>query len=324
MTVPGSPPTARVAVVAGVGHCLPSRVVTNDELAARLDTTDEWIRTRCGIRERRVVEPGQTTADLATEAGRHALKSAGRDGVDLVVLATSTAGQRCPSTAPTVAARLGLGTVGAFDVDAVCSGFVYGLSVARNAILAGQADSVLLLGADVFSTLVDPDDRSTAFLFGDGAAGVVLRAGSPGDPGAVHVVDLGSDGELADLILAPDDGPLRMQGQAVYRQAISRMADATRGACDRTGWSPDSLDWFVGHQANQRILDSVASKLGIGPDRALSNVADVGNTAAASIPLMLSQAHDDGRLRAGHTVALAAFGGGATWGAATLTWPDLG
>lgn len=309
--------------MAGIGHCLPADVVTNDDLAARLDTSDEWIRTRSGIRERRVVTPGQTTSDLATEAGRHALKSAGRDGVDLVVLATSTPDHRCPSTAPTVAARLGLGTVPAFDVDAVCSGFLYGLSVARNAVVCGQAETVLLVGADTFSTLVDPDDRATAFLFGDGAAAVVLRAGETGEPGAVHELELGSDGSLSELIEAPSEAPLRMQGQAVYRQAVSRMTDTARSVVERTGWSVDSLDWFVGHQANQRILDAVANRLAIAPERALSNLATVGNTAAASIPLALSQAHDDGRFRAGERIALAAFGGGVTWGAATLTWPDL-
>lgn len=314
---------ARSASVAGIGHCLPPDVVTNHDLAARLDTSDEWIRTRSGIRERRILTPGQTTSDLATEAGRHALKSAGRDGVDLVVLATSTPDHRCPSTAPTVAARLGLGTVPAFDVDAVCSGFLYGLSVARNAVVCGQADTVLLVGADTFSTLVDPDDRTTAFLFGDGAAAVVLRAGEAGEPGTVHELELGSDGGLSELIEAPDDAPLRMQGQAVYRQAVSRMTDTARSVLERTGWSVESLDWFVGHQANQRILDAVANRLAIAPERALSNLATVGNTAAASIPLALSQAHDDGRFRAGERVALAAFGGGVTWGAATLTWPDL-
>ncbi|TCK27034.1 beta-ketoacyl-ACP synthase III [Pseudonocardia endophytica] len=314
---------ARAALVSGIGHCLPSDVVTNHDLAARLDTTDEWIRTRSGISERRVVAAGQATSDLATEAGRHALKSAGRDGVDLVVLATSTPDHRCPSTAPTVAARLGLGTVPAFDVDAVCSGFLYGLSVARNAVVAGQVESVLLVGADTYSTLVDPDDRTTAFLFGDGAAAVVLTAGDATRPGAVHEVELGSDGSLAELIEAPGGGPLRMQGQAVYRQAVSRMTDTARGVVERTGWTVESLDRFVGHQANQRILDAVATRLGIGADRALSNVATVGNTAAASIPLALSQAHDDGLLRPGERIALAAFGGGVTWGAATLTWPDL-
>lgn len=313
----------RSAVVAGVGHCLPARVVTNDELAGRLDTSDEWIRTRTGIRERRTAAPGQVTSDLATEAGRMALKSAGRDDVDLLVLATSTPDHRIPATAPAVAARIGLGPVPAFDVDAVCSGFLYGLSVARSMIVSGQSDSVLLIGADTYSSVVDPEDRATAFLFGDGAAAVVLRAGDATENGAVRTVELGSDGTLADLIQAPGREALQMQGQAVYRQAISRMTAVAADVCARTGWPPETLDWFVGHQANQRILDAVASKLGITPERALSNIAEVGNTAAASIPLLLCQAHDDGRLQPGHTIALAAFGGGATWGGATLTWPDL-
>lgn len=325
----------RAAVLSGIGAALPPRVVTNDELAAQLDTTDEWIRSRTGIVTRRVVEPGTATSDLAVEAGGRALRSAGVDAVDVVVLATSTPDHPCPSTAPTIASRLGLGHVTAFDINAVCSGFVYGLAVAAGMIVSGAARSVLLVAADTFSTLIDPTDRATAFLFGDGAGAVVLRAGEDTERGAVGPVELGSDGALADLILVPDGGSrapttthpeqihFTMQGQAVYRHAVARMAEATREVLDRAGWAVGDLDVLVGHQANVRILHAVASRLDLPVERALVHVDRVGNTAAASIPLALADGAARGLLCGGQKVALTAFGGGATWGAATLTWPDL-
>lgn len=325
----------RAAILSGIGSALPPRVVTNDELAAHLDTTDAWIRSRTGIVTRRLVDPGVATSDLAVEAGSRALRSAGVDAVDVVVLATSTPDHPCPSTAPTVASRLGLGHIAAFDMDAVCSGFVYGLSVAAAMIAAGTVDSVLLIGADTFSTLIDPTDRATAFLFGDGAGAVVLRAGEHTEQGAIGPVELGSDGALADLILVRDGGSrapahtgpdqmhFTMQGQAVYRHAVARMAEATRAVLARVGWAVEDLDLLVGHQANVRILQAVATRLGMPVERALVHVDRVGNTAAASIPLALADGVDRGLLRSGHRIALTAFGGGATWGATTLTWPDL-
>lgn len=325
----------RAAVLSGIGAALPPRVVTNVELAVGLDTTDEWIRSRTGIVTRRLVDPGVATSDLAIEAGARALRSAGVDAVDVVVLATSTPDHLCPSTAPTVASGLGLGHVTAFDINAVCSGFVYGLSVAAAMIVAGSARSVLLIGADTFSTLIDPTDRSTAFLFGDGAGAVVLRAGEDTEQGAVGQVELGSDGALADLILVPDGGSrapaithpdqihFTMQGQAVYRHAVARMAEATRDVLAHAGWAVEDLDLLVGHQANVRILHAVAARLGLPTDRALVHVDRVGNTAAASIPLALADGVDRGLLRSGHRIAMTAFGGGATWGAATLVWPEL-
>lgn len=325
----------RAAVLSGIGSALPPRVVTNDELAAHLDTTDAWIRSRTGIVTRRLVDPGVATSDLAVEAGARALRSAGVDAVDVVVLATSTPDHPCPSTAPTVASRLGLGHVAAFDMNAVCSGFVYGLSVAAAMIAAGTVNSVLLIGADTFSTLIDPTDRATAFLFGDGAGAVVLRAGEHTEQGAIGPVELGSDGALADLILVRDGGSrapastgpdqmhFTMQGQAVYRHAVARMAEATRAVLARVGWAVEDLDLLVGHQANVRILQAVATRLGMPVERALVHVDRVGNTAAASIPLALTDGVERGLLRSGHRIALTAFGGGATWGATTLTWPDL-
>lgn len=328
----------RAPRLTGLGHALPARVVTNDDLARTLDTSDEWIRTRSGIATRHHVDPGTATSDLAAEAGARALKAdlhtGGTGEVDLVVLATTTPDRTCPATAPLVAHRLGLGTVPAFDVNAVCSGFLYGLSTASAMITAGAADSVLLVAADTFSTIVDPTDRRTAFLFGDGAGAVVLRAGGARTAQApsVHDIVLGSDGGQEDLIITPGGGSrepgsderwFTMQGQAVYRQAVDRMTRSTREILDRTGWAVDEVDRFVGHQANRRILDAVAHRLGVPADRVVANLDRVGNTAAASIPVALSDAHDRGILRPGDKVVLTAFGGGATWGAATLTWPDL-
>jgi 3-oxoacyl-[acyl-carrier-protein] synthase III len=316
--------TKPCAVIAGIGHALPTTIVTNDDLAARLDTTDEWIRTRSGIRQRHIATPDVGTADLAVEAGAHALKSAAVDAVDLVILATSTPDRPCPATAPAVMSRLGLGRIPAFDMDAVCSGFLYGLATSVAMLTSGQFGSVLLIAADTFSRLIDNDDRATAFLFGDGAGAVVLRRGEQDEPGAVLGVSIGSDGSQEDLITVVDrQSHFSMQGQAVYRQAVVSMADSASRAMADVGWTVDDVDWFVGHQANQRILDAVANRVGIGPDRAISNVAHVGNTAAASIPLALSEAASAGRLRAGDRVVLSAFGGGATWGAATLTWPRI-
>jgi len=312
----------RGAVVSGVGHCLPDRIVTNDDLAARLDTSDEWIRTRTGIRQRHMVDTGTSTSDLAVGAGRRALASAGLTSVGVVVLATTTPDHPCPATAPVVATRLGLPDVPAFDVNAVCSGFLYALATATSMLASGLYDTALVIGADVFSMLVNPDDRATAFLFGDGAGAMVLRAGEPGEQGSVLAVELGSDGRLEDIILVEDaKSPYTMAGQTVYRHAVAQMTASTRSIVERVGWSVSDVDHFVGHQANQRILDAVAARLKMDPGRVVSNLATVGNTAAASIPIALSEAAASGRLRPGDRVALAAFGGGATWGAAALTWP---
>lgn len=329
-------------MVAGVGSYLPPRAVSNEDLSKRLDTSDEWIRSRTGITIRYVVDPGMATSDLAVRAGAAALKSAAANGtdeaVDLVILATATPDQRCPATAPLVASGLGLPAVPAFDVSAVCSGFVYGLAVADGLIANGMAARVLLIGADTFSTIVDPDDRATAVVFGDGAGAVVLRAGHPGEAGELHAVELGSDGRLSDLIGVraggsrypyrsevddPADLFFAMQGQAVYRHAVVRMAEAARAVMARVGWSPGDVDRYVGHQANLRILTTVGAELGLAPQRVYANVAAVGNTVAASIPLALADATASGELRKGDRILLSAFGGGVTWGAAALTWPDL-
>ncbi|MFE6623725.1 beta-ketoacyl-ACP synthase III [Streptomyces sp. NPDC057740] len=328
----------RAAVISGIGAWLPPDVVGNDDLAARMDTSDEWIRTRTGIRTRHFVSAGMPTSRLAAEAGARALQSAGTADVDAVVLATTTPDRPCPATAPEVARRLGLTGRPAFDVSAVCTGFLYALTTAAGMIASGAAEQVLVIGAEAFSTLIDPQDRSSAVVFGDGAGAVVLRAGEPGEPGALGRIVLGSDGSLADLITVraggseqphphPDTDPadryFSMRGREVFGHAVTRMAESARAALAHTGWQPDDVDRLVGHQANLRILHAVAEQLDVPVERLVIHLDRVGNTAAASIPLALAHAHGTGDLAPGARVVLAAFGGGATWGATALTWPAL-
>ncbi|HET8683462.1 MAG TPA: beta-ketoacyl-ACP synthase III [Micromonosporaceae bacterium] len=328
----------RAAVLAGLGTWLPPRVVDNAELCRRFDTSDEWIRSRTGIRQRHVVEPGMSTADLAVEAGARALKSAHGCGVDTVVLATTTPDHPCPATAPEVASRLGLAGVAAFDVAAVCTGFVYALATGAGLIAAEVAEQVLVIGADAFSTILDPTDRSTGAIFGDGAGAVVLRRGLAIELGALGPFDLGSDGEQAGLIMVPAGGSrqrstgaraadsehyFRMAGKPVFRHAVLRMAASARVALDRAGWTAQDVDHLVAHQANARILRAVGDELDLPPGRVVRNVDTVGNTAAASIPLALADAVRDGHLRPGDRVLACAFGGGLTWGSTTLCWPNL-
>lgn len=311
------------AVLAGLGTALPPRVVSNDELATRLDTSDEWIRGRTGIAQRHWIEPGMSTIGLAVEAGARALKSASLGEVDAVVLATTTPDRPCPASAPEVASRLGLANAAAMDVAAVCAGFVYALAVGAGLICAGIVRHLLVIGADTYSTIVDPDDRSTAVIFGDGAGAVALRAGSPDEPGALGPFDLGSDGGLADLIMMPPGGWFTMQGKPVFRHAVERMAGSAKAVLDAAGWSAADVDQFVGHQANRRILVALAERLSVPVDRVVCNIDRVGNTAAASIPLALADAAAAGDLLAGHRVLLTAFGGGLAWGSAVLTWPAI-
>ncbi len=328
----------RAAVVAGLGSCVPPKVVTNDDLAGRLDTTDEWIRTRIGVVTRHVVEPGTATSDLAVQAARRALRSAGTPAVGAVVLATTTPDRPCPATAPEVAARLGLGDVPAFDIAAVCTGFVYGLAVGTGLIASGLVDSLVVIGADTYSTIVDPHDRLTSVIFGDGAGAVVLRAGSPDEPGALGQFDLGSHGQLADLITVPAGGSrqrstpgpaaigdeyFRMAGREVFANAVARMSASSLAALRHAGWTASDVDRIAAHQANTRILTAVSDELGVNRDRFLCNIHRVGNTSAASIPLVLDDGLRGGVLRPGHRVLMTAFGGGLTWGSVTLTWPEL-
>ncbi|SFB01281.1 3-oxoacyl-[acyl-carrier-protein] synthase-3 [Amycolatopsis marina] len=323
------------AVLAGLGAWLPPHVVDNHELSQRLDTSDEWIRTRTGIGQRHIVTPGMSTVDLATEAGALALRSAGSDQVDALVLATATPDQVCPASAPQVASRLGLTGIAAFDVNAVCAGFVYALATASGLIAAGAASRVLVVGADTFSTLVEPNDRGTVPIFGDGGGAVVLRAGTPGELGALGPFDLHSDGELADLLVVPAGGSkmrrsddptdyfLAMQGTAVFRHASARMAESSREVLRAAGWAVDEVDSFVGHQANVRILNAVAKHLGVPKEDVVVNIERTGNTSAASIPLALTDACVDGTLKPGDKVLISAFGAGLTWGSTALRWPEL-
>lgn len=323
------------AVIEGLGTWVPPRVVTNHEMAEYLDTSDEWVRTRTGVVSRHVADPDTATADLAVEAGARALKSAGGGDVDAVIVATTTPDHTCPSTAPIVAARLGMDNVGAFDVGGACAGFIYGLATAAGLLATGSADRVLLIGAETMTRLVDPYDRSTAVLFGDGAGAVVLRRPtSPDEPGVVGPFDLGSDGTLANLLIVPAGGSrqpvtedsigsgdryLKMDGREVYRQAVRHMVASSQAVLERAGYDVSDVDRFVGHQANIRILEAVADRLGIAADRRVVTVAHYGNTSAASIPLALA----DGDVRPGQLVLLTAFGAGLTWGSTLITWPDV-
>ncbi|WP_151483513.1 beta-ketoacyl-ACP synthase III [Streptomyces albicerus] len=329
---------ADTAVLCGLGTWLPPHAVTNDDLARELDTSDDWIRSRTGIGTRYVAAPSTATSDLAVEAGRRALKSAGFESVDAVVLATTTPDHPCPATAPLVATQLGLGTVAAFDVGAVCTGFLYALAVGAGLIAAGTAGSVLVIGADMYSSILDPADRSTRAIFGDGAGAVVLRSGGADEPGALGTPVLGSDGTGSDLITIRSGGsrePLgtigaghpdpyfRMAGKAVFRNAVERMADASLTAARRVGWAADDIDRLVAHQANLRILHAVADRMRLPRHRCPVHLDQVGNTAAASIPLALSHAVTTGRLAPGHRTLLTAFGGGLTWGACAVRWPTI-
>jgi len=318
--------------VAGVGAYLPSRVVTNLELAAQLETSDDWIRERTGIRERRIAADGECTSDLAFAAAQEALQSAGvsASSVDMIVLATATPDETFPATATTVQARLGMTRGAAFDLQAVCSGFVYALSVADNFIKAGQAKSCLVIGAETFSRILDWNDRTTAVLFGDGAGALLLTAGegqgAASDRG-ILTSHLFSDGRHHDLLYV-DGGPsktrttghLRMEGREVFRHAVTNMSEAIETALAACSLTASDIDWFVPHQANQRILDATARKVGVHPSRVVSTVAQHANTSAASVPLALHTAVRDGRIKQGDLVLVEAMGGGFTWGSGLIRW----
>jgi len=320
------------SVVAGCGAYLPERIVTNDELARRVDTSDEWIRKRTGIRQRHVAAEGERTSDLALAAAGKALTAAAVDpaDIDLIILATATPDETFPATATRVQAELGMTRGAAFDVHAVCTGFIYALNVADNFVRLGQAETVLIIGAETFSRLLDWDDRTTCVLFGDGAGAVVLRAeegtGGNADRG-VLTNKIHSDGRHHDLLFV-DGGPsstctvghLKMVGREVFRHAVNNMAAVLEEALDELGMTASDIDWLVPHQANRRILDSTARKLDIAMSRVVLTVDRHANTSAASIPLALAEAAEDGRLKPGDLVAMEAMGGGFTWGASLVRW----
>ncbi len=324
-----------VAII-GLGSYLPSRVVTNDDLSKVLDTSDEWIRTRTGIRQRHIAADEEATSDLATAAGKAALADAGLgvEDVRAIIVATTTPDHQIPGTAPIVAANLGT-QVAAFDVNAACSGFIYALRVGGAMASSGDGP-VLVIGAETLSRITDPDERATRVLFGDGAGAVVLAH----DPEArLGPFDLGADGSDPSMLWAAgggsrrpisadvvDDGShyLTMRGGDVYRNAVKRMAEASLGVVEQAELAIEDIDLFVGHQANIRILDAVAERVGIADHQVHVTVDQHGNTSAASVPLALQDARAAGRLEPGATVLLAAFGAGLTWGACLLTWTGSG
>ncbi|MFD1880342.1 beta-ketoacyl-ACP synthase III [Paracoccus pacificus] len=324
-------PTTR-AVVRGTGHYLPERVIPNSWFESKVDTTDEWIRTRTGIERRHFAAEGQTTSDLAIRAARAALENAGiaADQIDTIIVATSTPDLTFPAVATMVQAGLGMKHGFAFDVQAVCAGFVYALANADAMIRAGQAKRVLVIGAETFSRIMDWTDRGTCVLFGDGAGALVLEAaegqGSSADRGILSS-DLNSDGTYRDLLYVDGGvsttgtaGYLRMQGNLVFRHAVEKLAETAHRALERAGLTADQVDWLVPHQANLRIISATAQKMGLPMEKVVLTVADHGNTSAASIPLALSTAAAEGRLTEGDVIVTEAIGGGLSWGSVVLRW----
>ncbi|MDQ3722143.1 MAG: ketoacyl-ACP synthase III [Actinomycetota bacterium] len=311
------------AGVIGIGSALPEQIVTNKHLEAYLDTTDEWIVRRTGIRERRHLNGSVTLTDLALAASRAALEDAGRDaaGVDHVIVATFTPDRLMPGLAPKLATLLGTNGAGAIDVNAACAGFLYGLDQASALIESGRINRAVVVGAEALSRVTDPNDRGTAILFADGAAAVVVE-GADIEHGCSPFV-LSSDGAHGDLLYAErDERLLRMEGQEVYRHAVERMVEATREALRRADMTVDDVDVLIVHQANQRIIDAAARRLGVPEEKVFANVATIANTSSASVPLALHHAELAGRLKPGDTVALAAFGGGFVWGAGIVKWKE--
>lgn len=313
-------------VVAGVGSYLPSRIVTNEDISKIVDTTDEWIVERTGIHQRHIAAEGELTSHLALAAAREAIADAGIDvqEIDTIILATTTPDNTFPATATTVQAELGLYHGAAFDVQAVCSGFVYALTIADTFVKTGQSKTALVIGAETFSRLLDWTDRTTCVLFGDGAGAVIVRgeegAGTNADRG-ILTAHLHSDGRYKDKLYV-DGGPsstqstghVRMEGREVFRHAVVNIAEAITESLEATGLKAEDIDWFVSHQANKRILDGTAKRIGLPPEKVVMTVGEQGNTSAASVPLALDKAVKDGRIKRNDLVLLEAMGGGFTWG----------
>lgn len=319
------------AVVKGVGHYLPERVVPNSEFEEKIDTSDEWIRSRSGIERRHFAAEGQTTSDLGIRAAQAALADAGLEPNDLdaIIVATSTADLTFPSAATMIQAGLGMQRGFAFDVQAVCAGFVFALTNANGLILSGSAKRVMVIGAETFSRLMDWEDRGTCVLFGDGAGALILEAeegaGSTDDRG-ILATDLNSDGQYRDILYVDGGvstgatGYLRMQGKEVFRHAIEKLAQTAHTALDKIGLTGDDVDWIVPHQANLRIIKGTAQKMGVPMERVVVTVQDHGNTSAASIPLALSVGKERGQIKQGDLVVTEAIGGGLAWGSVVIRW----
>ncbi len=319
------------AVVQGVGHYLPARVVENAEFAATIDTSDEWIKSRSGIERRHYAADGETTSDLGAQAARAALAHAGllADDLDAIILATSTADLTFPSAASMIQAKIGMTRGFAFDVQAVCAGFVFALSTAQGMILSGQARRVMVIGAETFSKLMDWEDRASCVLFGDGAGALILAAedaaGTSSDRG-ILATDLHSDGRFKDLLFVDggvstgQTGRLRMQGREVFRHAVEKLAETAHTALEKAGLSGEDVDWIVPHQANIRIIEGTAKRMQVPMDRVVVTVQDHGNTSAASIPLALSVGVARGQIKRGDLIVTEAIGGGLAWGAVVLRW----
>jgi 3-oxoacyl-[acyl-carrier-protein] synthase-3 len=319
------------AVVRGVGHYLPSRVVPNSEFETIVDTSDEWIRTRSGIERRHFAAEGETTSDMAAAAARAALRDAGMDAaqIDTVIVATSTADFTFPSAATMVQAKLGMTSGFAFDVQAVCAGFVYALTTANALMTSGQSRRVLVIGSETFSRLMNWEDRSTCVLFGDGAGALVLEAqegtGTNTDRGILSA-DLHSDGRFKDLLYVDGGtstgvtGHLHMQGKEVFRHAVEKLAETAETALEKIGMNGGDVDWIVPHQANIRIIEATARRMQVPMDRVVVTVQDHGNTSAASIPLALSVGKQRGQIRPGDLIVTEAIGGGLAWGSVVLRW----
>lgn len=322
----------RRSVIIGTGSYLPERVLTNEELSKMVDTSDEWIVARSGIKERRIAAEGELTSDLATKAAEAALKAAGltADDIDLVLLATATPDETFPATATTVQKNLGMTKGFAFDVQAVCTGFIYALATADNFVKAGQANRALVIGAETFSRIIDWEDRTTCVLFADGAGAVILEAseeeGTNQDRG-ILTSHLHADGNHHDLLYV-DGGPsstqttgyLRMAGKEVFKHAVTNLASVVGEALEATGLEADDIDWLIPHQANKRIIDGTGRKLKMDPAKVVVTVDRHGNTSAASVPLALDEAVRDGRVKRGDVLLLEAMGGGFTWGSALVRW----
>ena len=319
------------AVVQGVGHYLPERVIPNSWFENKLDTTDEWIRARTGIESRHFAAEGEAVSELATKAALSALASAGRaaDDIDAVIVATSTPDLTFPSAATIVQGKLGMTRGFAFDVQAVCAGFVFGLSQANALIVSGQARRILVIGAETFSSILDWNDRTTCVLFGDGAGAVLLEGagceGSNADRG-ILATDLHSDGRYRDILYVDggvstrEIGHLRMQGREVFRHAVEKLARTAQASLDSLRLTGADVDWLVPHQANLRIIKSTAQKLGLGLERVVLTVQEHGNTSAASIPLALSVGVERGQIKPGDLLLTEAIGGGLAWGSVILRW----